>query len=116
MEKQKPIWKKLKDYNGYEVANTGLVRKTGRNKLLRFVQGSGMRRVALQRGRAFHLVVVAELVLEAFHSPKPAGHKAMVKDGNYENLCVENLEWVVRRKEKYKKLYYSSKKRKKKNQ
>ncbi len=38
--------------------------------------------------------LVAELVLEAFSGPRPAGHVVQFKDGNRLNCQLENLEWA----------------------
>lgn len=101
MENEK--WKPVEGYAGYEVSNMGVVRKIGTHTPLRFVAGYGMRRVTLRSGDNYRLVVVARIVLEAFVCPQPAGHKPSVIDGNYEHLCLDNLEWVERHKKFYKK-------------
>ncbi len=97
------MWKPVEGYAGYEVSNMGIVRKIGTHTPLRFVAGYGMRRVTLRSGDNYKLMVVAKLVLEAFVCPQPAGYKPNVKDGNYEHLSLDNLEWVERRKKFYKK-------------
>lgn len=97
------IWKPVEGYAGYEVSNMGEVRKIGTDIALRFVAGYGMRRVTLRSGDNYMLVVVARIVLEAFVCPQPAGYKPNVKDGNYEHLSLDNLEWVECRKKFYKK-------------
>ena len=99
MENEK--WIPVNGYAGYEVSNMGVVRKIGTNTPLRFVAGYGMRRVTLRSGNDYKLVVVARIVLEAFVCPQPAGYKPNVKDGNYEHLSLDNLEWVERRKKFY---------------
>lgn len=95
------VWRPVKGYTGYECSNYGRVRKTGASVDLRFVSGYGMRRVTLRRGDDFVLVVVADIILTAFVCPKPAGMKAYVIDGNYENLALPNLLWVKRKRDKY---------------
>lgn len=97
------MWKPVEGYAGYEVSSMGEVRKVGTLQPLRFVAGYGMRRVTLRSGDNYKLMVVAKLVLEAFVCPQPAGYKPNVRDGNYEHLSLDNLEWVERRKKHYKK-------------
>lgn len=96
-------WKPVEGYAGYEVSNMGEVRKIGTDTPLRFVAGYGMRRVTLRSGDNYRLVVVARIVLEAFVGAQPDGYKPNVLNGNYEDLRLENLAWVERRKKHYKK-------------
>lgn len=99
------VWRPVQGYTGYECSNYGRVRKTGASVDLRFVQGYGMRRVTLRKGKRYLLVVVADIILTAFVCPKPQGMKAYVLDGNYENLALPNLQWVKRKRDKYKRPY-----------
>lgn len=98
-------WRDIKGFEGvYQVSDTGKVCRllpNGKRKHINPVQGSGMRRVMLHRGKSCHMVQIAVVELEAFVSPRPHGYKAMVKDGNYDNLQLGNLHWVVRRQERY---------------
>ena len=95
------VWLPVQGYTGYECSNYGRVRKAGAGVDLRFVPGYGMRRVTLRKGDDYVLVVVADIILTAFVCPKPAGMKAYVIDGNYENLALPNLQWVKRKRDKY---------------
>lgn len=104
------VWLPVQGYTGYECSNYGRVRKTGASIYLRFVSGYGMRRVTLRKGDDFVLVVVADIILTAFVCPKPAGMKAYVIDGNYENLALPNLKWVKRKRDKYERRYESKRK------
>lgn len=104
------VWLPVEGYTGYECSNYGRVRKTGANVDLRFVSGYGMRRVTLRKGDDFVLVVVADIILTAFVCSKPAGMKANVIDGNYENLALPNLQWVKRKRDKYTRRHSSNKK------
>lgn len=104
------VWLPVEGYTGYECSNYGRVRKAGASVDLRFVSGYGMRRVTLRRGDNFVLVVVADIILTAFVCPKPAGMKAYVIDGNYENLALPNLQWVKRKRDKYTRRHSSKKK------
>lgn len=94
------VWLPVVGYTGYECSNYGRVRKAGASVDLRFVSGYGMRRVTLRKGDDYVLVVVADIILTAFVCPKPAGMKAYVLDGNYENLALPNLQWVKRKRDK----------------
>lgn len=105
------VWLPVQGYTGYECSNYGRVRKAGAGVDLRFVSGYGMRRVTLRTGNEYRLVVVAEIILTAFVCPKPAGMKAMVLDGNYENLELPNLQWVKRKRDKYERRYKPKKRK-----
>lgn len=106
------VWLPVKGYTGYECSNYGRVRKAGAGVDLRFVSGYGMRRVTLRRGKKFELVVVANIILTAFVCERPAGMKADVIDGDYENLALPNLHWIPRKRDKYtRKNRYSSKRK-----
>lgn len=94
-------WKPCLGYEGYEASNMGRVRKVGTDKCLRFVAGYGMRRVTLLTEGKYKLIVTAKLILEAWVCPQPAGYKPNVLNGNYEDLRLENLAWVERRRERY---------------
>lgn len=106
------VWRPVQGYTGYECSNYGRVRKTGAGVDLRFVSGYGMRRVTLRKGDDYVLVVVADIILTAFVCPKPAGMKAYVIDGNYENLALPNLLWVKRKRDKYERRYKPKRKAK----
>lgn len=95
------VWRPVQGYTGYECSNYGRVRKTGSSNVLHFVSGYGMRRVTLRKGDDYVLVVVADIILTAFVCAKPAGMKAYVIDGNYENTELPNLMWVKRKRDKY---------------
>jgi hypothetical protein len=47
-----------------------------------------------EQGRQ-HTRLVAEIVLETFVGPRPAGHVIHFKDGNRLNCELSNLEWVA---------------------
>jgi hypothetical protein len=47
-----------------------------------------------EQGRP-HTRLVAEIVLETFVGPRPAGHVVRFKDGNRLNCDLSNLEWVA---------------------
>ena len=98
-------WQDIKGFEGiYQVSNMGNVRRllpNGSYKHINPINGYGMRRVKLHVGSKSLLVQIAVIELEAFGSKRPQGYKAMVKDGNYENLQLGNLHWVVKRQERY---------------
>ena len=61
--------------------------------------------VLLRRNRRSDCVLVHNLILETYVGPKPDGHRAYFKDGNRNNLTVENLEWRPRTAEAWAKVY-----------
>jgi hypothetical protein len=100
------VWKPVGNYEGiYEVSNKGNVRRLSPKgcNVLKRCKGNGMRRVILYRGRSYHLVAIAYLVLEAFVERQPKGYKPYCIDGDYENITLENLCWALKRQKKYKK-------------
>ncbi len=61
--------------------------------------------VLLRRNGRSGCVLVHNLILESYVGPKPTGHRAYFKDGNRDNLTVENLEWRPRTAEAWAKAY-----------
>ncbi len=65
----------------------------------------GNKAVLLRRNGRSYSVLVHNLILEAYTGPKPDGHSAYFKDGNRNNMTVENLEWRPRTAEAWAKAY-----------
>ncbi len=65
----------------------------------------GNKAVMLRRNGRSDCVLVHNLILEAYAGPKPDGYRAYFKDGNRNNLTVENLEWRPRTAEAWAKAY-----------
>ena len=108
------IWKPVLGYEGlYEVSNLGRVRSV--EHVVEFVDGrkriwpSQIKKpvmvyhvkskhyitptVSLYKDRNGKQRVIAHLVCEAFHGPRPEGSQCMHLDGNPQNNCENNLAW-----------------------
>lgn len=96
--KKKDTWKTIKDYDMYEVSNTGQVRnkKTGRI-LQQAHSNTGYTFVCLRANGVSRNKSVHRLVLETFN-PRPDANKYEVNHIDYNKLNnnLENLEWVTR--------------------
>ena len=88
-------------YGPYEVSNTGLVRRTGKAKgatvgslvqprLIRGYPSVGLSHCGVVKEFKVH-----KLVADAFLGPRPANHDINHKDGNKQNNCIDNLEYVL---------------------
>ena len=91
------IWKDIKDYeNYYQVSNLGNIRNKITNKILvGDTNSGGYKRVSLYqplRKRFFVHRLVAYHFCENYSIDKVVNHK----DGNKQNNCASNLEWVTR--------------------
>jgi hypothetical protein len=58
------------------------------------LDANGNRIVVMIRDGKPTFQLVADLVLEAFCGPRPAGHVASFKDGDKGNCRLGNLEWA----------------------
>lgn len=93
-------WRNVPDLNGIQVSNTGLVRSVLRGfpyELKQIKDKKGYMRVSLSLGKKHETrnKMVHRLVAAAF-IPNPE-NKPQVNhiDGNKENNCINNLEWVT---------------------
>ncbi len=92
------IWKPVADEHGrYEVSSLGRIRssKSGRVRKSFYDNGWGYQRTVLSVGGKVVTVYLHRLVAMAFCD----GDKTLEvnhKDGNKQNNCAENLEWVSR--------------------
>lgn len=91
------IWKDVDGFDGvYQVSNTGMVKNTHRDKLLKLETTKlGYKRVTLQHKPLHNHVFVHQLVAKAF-IPNPH-HLPFInhKDENPSNNNVDNLEWCT---------------------
>lgn len=101
----KEIWKDIKGYEGlYQVSNLGKVKRIehfdsiGRKKKEKEMSAqevSGYLRVWLSKGMIRKGYLIHRLVAESFilnlNNKKEVNHK----DGDKQNNCVNNLEWVT---------------------
>ena len=96
-------WRDIELYPNYQVSNLGNVRsvthidsmgrvKKGQNKNLK-KHPKGYLVVVLNHNEN---VLVHRLVANTFLGNAPCGHEVNHKDGNKQNNCVENLEWVTK--------------------
>lgn len=88
-------WKKIKNFENYEVSNTGMVRKVTTKRVHKGQMSRGYKSVALRDNVKRHRKMVHRLVAEAF-IPNPK-NKTVVNhlDRNRANNLVENLEWCT---------------------
>ena len=107
----KEIWKDIKEYEGlYQVSNLGKIRTLdryvnclyGQKRLLKgqivklFKNNSGYFIVSLYRENKFKNFLVHRLVAQAFIQNSENKSEVNHIDGNKENNCVDNLEWVTK--------------------
>ncbi len=94
---QNEIWKKIKDYDNYEVSNMGNVRNIETNYTLKFISDDGYNRVGLIKNSKSKLTGVHRIVAEAFLINDDPIYKIQVNhlDGNKLNNNVKNLEFCT---------------------
>lgn len=88
------IWKTVPGYSNYEVSNSGLIRNAKKGTILKqYSDGNYLQTSYSQEGsrtiRRVHLVVANAFV----PNPKLLPFVNHI-DGNKENNCASNLEWV----------------------
>src|SRR5690606_38396846 len=89
-------WSPVVGYEGfYEVSTTGRVRNSSTGKIKAKTLLRGYEKVCLWKQGTVNSPLVHRLVAKAF-IPNP-NNKPQVnhKDGNKQNNCVSNLEWVT---------------------
>lgn len=107
----KEIWKDIKGYEGlYIVSNLGNIKSLDRliicrNNHLRKIYGrvlkqfkinSGYYTIKLWTSNKFKQILVHRLVAETFIPNPNCLPEVNHKDGNKENNCINNLEWVTK--------------------
>lgn len=87
-------WRKIKDFENYQVSNLGRVKNKRGTIIKSFDNGHGYLRISLCKDGKHYNRYVHRLVAEAFidnpHCLSDVNHINQQKDDN----CVENLEWV----------------------
>lgn len=102
----KEIWKDIPGYEGlYQVSNLGNIKSLDRYKIIKAkikgrilkpgINSQGYYQVVLNKnGRTKHVRInriVAQVFIKNEKNKKEVNHK----DGNKQNNCVDNLEWVT---------------------
>lgn len=91
------IWKDIPGYEGiYEVSSHGRVRNRFGVVLRRRIKWNGYDEAALNKNGKATPFKVHRLVCAAFIGQCPDKHEVNHIDGNRQNNCVENLEYVTR--------------------
>lgn len=99
MRKQE-LWKNIPGYERYAVSNLGRVKNNISGKLLNMRKAkNGYMRVNLRKGNVKYekptVTHVHRLVAEMFLTPITGKNCVNHIDGDKENNCVDNLEWVT---------------------
>jgi len=94
------ITKPVINYPKYLISNDGCVfsldyNHTKKTKALKPQNSHGYKRVALCKNGTSKLTLIHRLVLIHFLRQPALNEVANHKDGNKENNCIENLEWVT---------------------
>lgn len=87
-------WRPVIDYPVYQISNKGRI-KGERRASFGSKSSSGYRRACIWNGEKHVFVMIHRLVaimFLGFQNGKEINHK----DGNKQNNCLENLEWVTR--------------------
>ena len=89
------IWKKITNFENYEVSNYGNVRNKKTNKYLKKENTKGYLRISLSKNGKVKRFQIHRLValnfIENLQNKKCVNHI----DGNKFNNCVSNLEWCT---------------------
>lgn len=110
----KEIWKDIQGYEGlYQVSNLGRIKSLGRTikkigpkgkifyrdypeKILKQTKNKkGYLTVILSKNNENKIVRVHRIVAKTFLNLKEKGKEVNHKDGNKENNCASNLEWIT---------------------
>lgn len=88
------IWKDLIDYNGlYLISNEGEIANMKGHIIATRKNQRGIVMISLRKNNKSHHHTVALLMLRSFNQPCNPGETSYYKDGNPENLHINNLGW-----------------------
>ena len=89
------VWRKIEDFNNYEVSNYGRIRNA-MNKKIRKLQKNrrGYWKVNLMNNGKSFKRTVSKLIARAFVPNQENLEYVTYKDGNKNNLNAENLRWI----------------------
>lgn len=89
-------WKPIAYYQDYYISRDGRVYTAKRNKLMRsYTSGKGYPRVKLMNGGNPSIVYIHTIVAKAFLPAVKGKSYVNHKDGNKQNMHVDNLEWCT---------------------
>lgn len=107
-------WKSIPGFPGYEASSEGRVRSTKRRYLVgpKIMKpgdnGQGYKYVFLAREDGTHKKYVHELVLSAFHGPRPEGYEAAhTNQVRHDNRMI-NLNWKSKEENTMDKVFHGS--------
>nr|WP_052492228.1 HNH endonuclease signature motif containing protein [Enterococcus gallinarum] len=91
------LWRKVRDYENYEISTHGRVMNTCRNKLLAPNKNTwGYLGVFLYKNGVEKRFQIHRLVAQAFLENPLEKNEVNHIDGDKTNNCITNLEWVTR--------------------
>lgn len=90
-------WKKIKDYENYEVSDMGQVRNATTRKILKPWLARGYKMVEIRRKDHRERFLIHRLVASAFIQNNTNLPYINHKDEDKTNNCVMNLEWCTPR-------------------
>lgn len=91
------LWRKVRDYENYEISTHGRVMNTWRNKILAPNKNTwGYLGVSLYKNGIEKRFQIHRLVAQAFLENPLEKNEVNHIDGDKTNNCITNLEWVTR--------------------
>lgn len=90
------IWKPIRNFPSYNASNEGRIINVRTQKIQKpTLNKDGCLKVGLYRNRKRHSVKVRRVVADTFLGEHP-GMDVRHKDGDQQNVRVDNLEWCTR--------------------
>jgi len=89
-------WRSVPEYETFEVSNLGNIRHHKKKNNRKFkIDSSGYRRITLRKDGKNNSLKVHSLVMLAFIGPRPDGMVTNHIDGDKQNNCLSNLEYIT---------------------